>query len=228
MSLEIYDIICGQCNEGKFFQVEGKKICKVCGHEMTKEEIAGILSTVFKENRKWCYGLNEKGKFCDSLDEKCEAIEKGIELAKLEGVDSFYIGRVGKEFAEDIEKIEKDWTYEYCNRDIWTTGIWFFTKEEAIRAGKIMAKNEGVVTFEVGQKLEISMPGIDTDWLLERISESVYDEVGEAAETYLEDVKKEHRDELEEKLNEVLFDWAKKYGYQPTCWKVVNIETMTL
>lgn len=127
------------------------------------------------------------------------------------------------------QELEPTWTYERSGKEIWNTaGEFYYTKEEAIAEGKIFAIAEGLTEFAVGEKLEISMPGIDTDWLLERISESVYDEVGEAAETYLEDVEEEHRDELEEKLNEVLFDWATKYGYHPTCWKVVNIETITL
>lgn len=226
MSLKIYDVICGQCNEGKFLQIGKKKICNVCGHEMTKEEIENILSAAFMENRKWCYGLSEKGKFHDSLDERWEALEKGMELARHEGVDSFYIGRVGKEFPEDIEKIKKEWTYEKSNSDLWTTDIWFFTKEEAIRAGKIMAKSEGLITFEVGQKEEVGYPVIDVDQVIEHLAEQIYNEVGEAAEDYLDDVSKEHEEELEEGLNEVLYNWIQRYGYEPNCYRITSIETI--
>lgn len=126
------------------------------------------------------------------------------------------------------QELKLNWTYEHPSREIWNSGEWYATKEEAIEAGKEFAKTEGITAFEVGEKLEIGMPGIDTDSILEHIAESVYDEVGEAAETYLEDVKREHQDELEEKLNEALFDWATKYGYHPSCWKVVNVETIKL
>ena len=127
------------------------------------------------------------------------------------------------------QELEPTWTYEKCGNEIWNTaGEFYYTKEDAIAAGKIFAESEGLTTFEVGEKLEITMPGIDTDSVLEHIAESVYDEVGEVAEDYLNDVKNEHQLELEEKLNEVLFNWADKYGYHPKSWKIVNIETVRL
>lgn len=127
------------------------------------------------------------------------------------------------------QELEPTWTYEESGSEIWNTAEeFYYTKEDAITEGKIFAEEEGLTEFDIGEKVEITMPGIDTDFVLERIAECVYDEVGEAAETYLQDVKKEHQDELEEKLNEVLFDWATKYGYHPSCWKVVNIETIRL
>lgn len=127
------------------------------------------------------------------------------------------------------QELEPTWIYERSGSEIWNTaGEFYYTKEDAIAEGKIFAEKEGLTEFEVGEKLEITLPGIDTDSVLERIAESVYDEVGEAAEAYLQDVKREHQDELDEKLNEVLFDWATKYGYHPSCWKIVNIETINL
>lgn len=64
-----------------------------------------------EDNRKWCYGLNEHGKWYDGapyvLDEKWEAIEKGEELAKYEGLNSFYVGKIGENGEiEEIEKLE--------------------------------------------------------------------------------------------------------------------------
>lgn len=64
-----------------------------------------------KDNRLWCYGLSESGKFYGNeiypLEEKWEAIEKGEELAKHEGLNFLYVGRVGEnENIEDVEKIE--------------------------------------------------------------------------------------------------------------------------
>lgn len=63
-----------------------------------------------KDNRLWCYGLNRNGRFYGNevygLEERWEAVEKGKELAKYEGLEHFYIGRVGKnDNVEDIEKI---------------------------------------------------------------------------------------------------------------------------
>lgn len=64
-----------------------------------------------KDNRLWCYGLSEKGKFYGNevypIEEKWEAVEKGEELAKYEDLEAFYIGRVSKSNnVENIEKIE--------------------------------------------------------------------------------------------------------------------------
>lgn len=116
------------------------------------------------------------------------------------------------------------WTYEIdVNRDIWRGGL-FDTKEEAADEGKAEAIIEGLTNFKVGIAEEVFNYGIDVDDSLERINEIVYEEVGEVAEDYLYYIPQEHKDELQDKLNEVFYKWQEKYNYTPTFYKVVSEE----
>jgi hypothetical protein len=50
----------------------------------------------------------------------------------------------------------------------------------------------------------------------------VYDQCGEVAEDYLDDVLEEHKNELES----LIINWFEKYKYNPTCYTIGNIETV--
>ena len=115
------------------------------------------------------------------------------------------------------------WQFELLNSDIWR-GDEFDTKEQAIEEGRKEAIKEGLIKFRVGQIASPPKFGIEADIVIERISEVMYEDVGEVAEDYLDDVTKEHLLELEEKLNEVFFKWQKEHGYNPTFYKITNIE----
>lgn len=116
------------------------------------------------------------------------------------------------------------WTYEIdVNRDIWRGGL-FDTKEEAINEGKAEAIIEGLTNFKVGIAEEVFNYGIDVDDSLERINEIVYEEVGEVAEDYLYYIPQEHKDELQDKLNEVFYKWQEKYNYNPNFYRIVSEE----
>lgn len=129
--------------------------------------------------------------------------------------------------------------YQIGQSDIWSCSEEFDTKDDAIIAGRKEAIAENTINSNYGSKFQhksfqvsrvegVIPCGVDIDDILENISENVYDDVGEAAEGYLDDVTKEHRDELEEKLNDVLFDWIKRHNYEPTCFKIVAIETIQI
>lgn len=127
------------------------------------------------------------------------------------------------------------WMYNIGGYDIWMGGC-FETKQEAIEEGKeeAIAENkinlergfdiEVIKSFDVGQISSISPSGVDVDSILENVAENTGDEAGEAAEDYLMDVTNEHAAELEEKLNEVLFAWMKKYKYEPNFFVMENTE----
>ena len=91
------------------------------------------------------------------------------------------------------------WTYEVnLNSDIWNGEI-FDTKEEAIAEGRKEAIEYKKDSFK-------------------------YDEVGEVAEDYLDDVSKKDALELEEKLNEVFYKWQEEHNYKPSFYKVISEE----
>lgn len=111
--------------------------------------------------------------------------------------------------------------------DIWR-GEEFDTKEQAIEEGRKQAIEEELNKFEIGEVEPAFNFGIDVDRVIEDIQVIMYDDIGEVAEDYLDDVSKEHLLELEEKLNEVFFKWQKEHGYEPTFCKIINIEEINV
>lgn len=116
------------------------------------------------------------------------------------------------------------WTYEVdLNRDIWRGGV-FDTKEEAIKEGNSETILEGGRNFKVGITEEVYNFGIDVDRVIEDIQNTMYGEMGELAEDYLDDVTTEHRLELERELNEVFYRWQEKHNYKPTFYRIISEE----
>ena len=109
--------------------------------------------------------------------------------------------------------------------DVWQADIETNSREEAIQLGTEQAKEEGLSQFSIGRQVSCGMSYISADTIIENAQEQLYDEVGEVAEGYL-DTTKEQDKELEDKLNEVFYEWHKKYNLFPTCYKVENTETI--
>jgi hypothetical protein len=107
--------------------------------------------------------------------------------------------------------------------DIWQSDIECKSREEAIKLGIEQAKYLGLREFSIGKKIQCGIAFISADTIIEDAQEQLYDEVGEAAEDYL-DTTKEQDKELEDKLNEAFYEWHKKYNLFPTCYKAENIE----
>lgn len=126
--------------------------------------------------------------------------------------------------------MEGKWMYNLYGNEIWT-GEEFDTKEDAIEAAKeeLGSPDMGqfVGSFQVGQVADVSVSGVDADYILENVAENTVQGM-ESGEDYLCDVTKEDRDELEEKLNDVLFTWIKEHGYEPNFFQIENEETITL
>jgi hypothetical protein len=120
---------------------------------------------------------------------------------------------------------EGKWIFS-TNDEVFRTGDYYETKEQAIEAGKADLTWEGECpAFYVGQVESVSFAlSVDVNSIFENITQSVYDEVGEVAEDYLNDVTREHYQILEEELNDVLLKWMYKFAYNPSFFRVVNIE----
>ena len=105
------------------------------------------------------------------------------------------------------------WTYELdINSNIWSGGI-CDSREEAIAEATKEALIDNIKEFKIGQCEEINH-GIDVD------------EAGEVAEDYLDNVKDEHKEELEKELNKVFFAWQEKYKYKPNFYIIVDEEVI--
>lgn len=133
-------------------------------------------------------------------------------------------------FEEDSPKneIKEEWIVELteCDSEIWGSDIDCSSREEAIEKGMEAAKKEGLKSFRIGRQEYCGMSHIDIDVIIEDAQEQLYNEVGEASETYLEDVTKEQGKELEEALNKVFYNWHKKHKLFPSCYKVFNDEVI--
>lgn len=126
------------------------------------------------------------------------------------------------------------WMYQIGESEIWGNSSEFDTKEEAIREGRkeILYGNKNMQGdsysyFYVGMIEKVEPTGVDIEWLLENIAENTTDDI-EVGEGYLYDVTKEHQEELEQKLNEVLFSWMNKHNYNPTFFRIVNMEKIMI
>lgn len=120
--------------------------------------------------------------------------------------------------------MSEKWSYELdINSDIWRGGV-FNSREEAVEEATKEALIDDIKRFKIGQCKEAFNYGIDVEDALERINAIMYDEVGEVAEDYLYDVSKDHKEELEEKLNEVFYAWQEKYNYKPYFYTISDEE----
>lgn len=112
--------------------------------------------------------------------------------------------------------------------DIWNGESFFDTKEEAIEEGYRWAEKENLKFFRVGLCESETNYGIEADSVIEHIQETTYDEVGEVAEDYLDDVTTEDLLELEEKLNDVFYKWQKEHKYEPNFYRIVATERINI
>ncbi|MCI5684553.1 MAG: hypothetical protein MR320_04085 [Enterococcus gallinarum] len=124
----------------------------------------------------------------------------------------------------------------------WQATEYFDTKEEAVKFGiesiQTFNKNpedgclddemgstpeEVVTSFYVGQAFCPGLP-FSVDDLLERVQEAAYEDGGEFAENYLDDVTKEHREELDDLIQ----NWFIKHKYLPNWYNIYEIDEISL
>lgn len=69
---------------------------------------------------------------------------------------------------------------------------------------------------------------VDGEDILERIEEMAFDDVGEAAEDWINYKDKKSISDLSEKLTNIVNEWLKKTGQKPSFYRVVDIETVEI
>ena len=83
-----------------------------------------------------------------------------------------------------------------------------------------VARNSDIEWVRVGHPYRY-VPEIDSERVLWNLFEyDMDDEIREWSDDYLNDVKKEHIDELSEELTKVFQAWEKKYGFENNAWVV--------
>ena len=129
--------------------------------------------------------------------------------------------------------------------EVWRASADFDTKEDAIHAGKLAVDairngktfveeiwehvedilgflpEEPINSFVVGRVAPVYLP-VDTESLLERTQEIVYEEVGEVADDYC--LTDEIPEEKQEELCSLISNWFAKNGYDCPFTKITNIE----
>lgn len=116
------------------------------------------------------------------------------------------------------------WYYSFDGEHYDSYG--YDSEEEATKEAYKENKTEdyGHETFWVGKSSEVATPNIDVTCLLETLAEDALgDNHSDYAMYYLDDVRKEHEEELGEQLNDAWYKWVEKHGYKPN-WFVVHSE----
>lgn len=85
------------------------------------------------------------------------------------------------------------------------------------------AKSHGVERVRIGKLQQVYTHGDFAETILERISESVYEQAGEVAEDYLSDIPRNKVDILDDRLNEVVQKWMDDFGYHPSFQAVIDV-----
>lgn len=100
------------------------------------------------------------------------------------------------------------------------------SREEAIKVGMGIAKKYGLKAFKIGMIEYATVPDLDGDWIVESLQEQLFNDFSEASEGYLDDVTEEEQKELEDKINELIFNWSKEHKYLPSCFHIYKGEVI--
>ena len=91
-----------------------------------------------------------------------------------------------------------------------------------------VARNSDVEWVRVGHPYRY-IPEIDSERVLWNLIEyDMDDEIREWSNDYLNDVKKEHIDELSEELTKVFRAWEKKHGFENNAWVVFETKKYSI
>lgn len=134
------------------------------------------------------------------------------------------IGLCGSEMKNDTH-----WSFNYINDEYWNNDS-YDSKEEAEESGRIWAKEEGLIAFEVGRCEHIPIPTVvDLDDLFERLDYDYfysnefddYDFYPYQGSATSENEK--HRKRLSAKITEALKEYVEATKITSSYYRVVNI-----
>lgn len=140
------------------------------------------------------------------------------------------------------------WVLNETGKDTWSADETFNSRLEAVITGVELlnrfnsnpSNNENIIeisdvmgihtygeksvtSFDVGQIFPYDkFNGVDE--LLELVADNAYQECGDVAEDYLDDVKEEHKQELDE----LITGWFKKHNHLPNFYMIENVSTIKL
>lgn len=121
---------------------------------------------------------------------------------------------------------ENTWCYSFNEENFHGE---FDSKQDAISEALELYKQEGEEGdfIWIGRCVPVTLT-VDSDSVLEELSERAGYQVGEIACGYLDDVKKEHMNVLDERLTSIVKDWMKEFQYEPHFWGVADVERISV
>ncbi|MFL8710748.1 hypothetical protein Q3304_08280 [Clostridioides sp. GD02377] len=116
------------------------------------------------------------------------------------------------------------WNGEYFASDEYES------KEEAIQGAKKELKRTGEFKkiVYVGKRKEAFIPCVDAENILDYVQDRIDDEFGEFGESWSSHIKDEHKEILDNRLNEVFENWINEFGHKPYWSIVIDIEDIEI
>ena len=120
------------------------------------------------------------------------------------------------------EEFEGKWTFSDETGESWHHDL-----HDTLEGAKQAALDyfEDGDHFYIGQTCFFTeIPTINTDFVLEDAGEYIYDQVGESAAEYLNNVSYQHQHILQRRLNDVFQHWLEEFNYLPKYYQIENIK----
>ena len=107
------------------------------------------------------------------------------------------------------------------NDEIFNSSIEFDTIEEALKDASQELEKGGNVFIGKIKKVDLS---IDTNAIIENLQEIAYDQAGDAASDFLNDITKDQEDVLQKMINETLIEWLEENNLIPSFFSVEEVK----
>lgn len=125
-----------------------------------------------------------------------------------------------------------NWCYSYNAENFEGN---FETKEDAIEEATIYyndyhddeEENEHKKIIYIGKPKPVTI-SFNVDSILEDIAENAFEQCGEYSEGYLDNVKIEDGNILEERLHKEILKWMDEFNYKPHFWRVKDVEEVEI
>lgn len=120
------------------------------------------------------------------------------------------------------------WIYSQ-DEEYWDDSDEFSSKEEAIEAGKEYYLGE---SFMVGQTYSVKFTEEQCEWLdlaenaIDGLLDSLYDEVGEVAEWWNDQIKSVDKQDLNKRFAKAIMEWIEERVGQPNVFQVNDAEVV--
>lgn len=120
------------------------------------------------------------------------------------------------------------WIYSQ-DEEYWDGSDEFLSKEEAIEAGKEYYLGE---SFMIGQTYSVKFTEEQCEWLdlaenaIDGLLDSLYDEVGEVAEWWDDQIKSVDKQDLNKRFAKAIMEWIEERVGQPNVFQVNDAEVV--